>query len=92
MSRTAAMLCMTSLGRTRADVFNRSDSDALAIAASRHVEFEAMLLFSLRDDQTCRAKTPGFTSLRRIPAALLILLSTAPITPRALCMFIRMQT
>jgi hypothetical protein len=41
---------MTSLGRTRAEVFKRSESDALAIAASRHVEFEAMLLLSLRDD------------------------------------------
>jgi hypothetical protein len=43
-------LCMTSLGRTSAEVFKRSDSDALAIAASRHVEFAAMLLLSPRDD------------------------------------------
>jgi hypothetical protein len=41
---------MTSLGRTRAEVFKRSDSDALAIAAPSHVEFAAMLLLSLRDD------------------------------------------
>jgi hypothetical protein len=74
---------MTSLGRTRAEVFKRSDSDALAIAASRHVELEAMLLISLRDDQSCRAKTLGFTSLRRKPAALLILLSTASLRLRA---------
>jgi hypothetical protein len=44
------MVCVTSLGRTRAEVFKRSDRDALAIAASCHVEFEAMLLLSLRDD------------------------------------------
>jgi hypothetical protein len=41
---------MTSLGRTRAEVFKRSESDALAIAAPRNVESEAILLLSLRDD------------------------------------------
>jgi hypothetical protein len=41
---------MTSLGRTRTEVFKRSESDALAIAASRYVEFEAILLLSRRDD------------------------------------------
>jgi hypothetical protein len=51
----------------------------LAIAASRAVEFAAMPLLSPRHDQACRKKMLGFTSLKRKPAALLILLSTAAV-------------